>query len=157
MAGRDALLRDYQWVNERLAVGSAVTEAAQVDALVSDGITHVIDCRMGKAAAELYQGTSIRYFHNPTSDDRKSKTNDWFFKGLDFFHKAMDKPRSKVLVHCRFGMSRGPTLTYAILRSLGAPAEAALKQVCEARPVAKVTYLDDADRAASAWKQGRRG
>jgi len=148
----DALLRDYQWVTERIAVGSAITTRDEVDAIVSDGVTHVIDCRLTTHDRDIYTGTGIRYLHNPTPDDGKRKANEWFWRGIVFTERALATSRTKVLVHCKFGMSRGPSMTYALLRALGFEGDEAEQRIREARITARVTYREDADRAVRAWK-----
>ena len=66
---------DYQWVTDRIAVGSAVSDPAAVRALIGDGVTHVLDCRVESApvAAPLYTGTGIEYLRCGVPDDGKPK------------------------------------------------------------------------------------
>lgn len=151
--------RDYQWVTERIALGSAVTGPLHVRELVSDGITHVLDCRMeGKEASSLYVGTGIVYLRCGVPDDGKRKDDAWFFEGIGFVVDAFRWPRNKVLVHCRFGMSRSPSMVYAILRAQGVPGDEAEQKISKARAVARVTYRDDAERAGRRWVvRGGRG
>jgi hypothetical protein len=146
------VLRDYQWVTDALAVGSAVSQADQVAALVSDGITHVLDCRVGQPEKGLYVGTGIVYLHAPATDDGKPKADDWFFQGIDFVLGALKKRGTKALVHCRFGMSRAPSMTCAILVAQGVPGDDAEARIVKARAVAKVTYRKDAERAGRRWR-----
>lgn len=153
---RSATSRDYQWVTGRIALGSAVSEPEHVQALVSDGITHVLDCRVGPSGEALYAGTGIVYRQNGVADDGKPKADEWFFRGIDFVVGALRRPHHKALVHCRFGMSRSPTMVYAILRAQGVPADEANQLVRDARVVARVTYPDDAERAGRRWLLGKR-
>lgn len=150
------VVRDYQWVTERIALGGAVWRPEQVQAMASDGITHVLDCRVGPSAKPLYAGTGVVYLQNGVPDDGKPKPDEWFFKGIDFVLGAMRWPWSKSLVHCRFGMSRSPTMVYAILRAQGVPAVEANDRIRKARIVARVTYPDDAERAGRRWFVGKR-
>ncbi len=143
--------RDYQWVTDRLALGSAISELEHVQALVIDGITHVLDCRLGSPGHALYFGTGIVYHQNGIADDGKAKPDEWFFKGIDFVLEALHWPRSRALVHCSFGMSRSPSMVYAILRATGMPAEEAKQSISKARVVARVTYPEDAERAGRRW------
>jgi hypothetical protein len=144
---------DHNWVTDRLALGSAVSERSQVEVLVRDGVTHVLDCRIQGADLELYRGTGIRYQQHGTHDDGKSQPDEWFFRGLTFALDALGVPHTKVLVHCRFGMSRSPTMVYAILRAQGEAPEAALAKISKARLVARVTYREDAERAVRGWRR----
>lgn len=145
--------RDYQWVTERLAVGSAVEGPAAVRALLSDGVTHVLDCRVESPhdGPSLYVGTGIQYLRCGAPDDGKRKPDEWFFTGIDFALRAFERPATRVLVHCRLGMSRSPTMVYAILRAMRVPAEEAERQIRQARLVARVVYKEDAERAGVAW------
>lgn len=142
---------DYQWVTDRIALGSAVTGTLQVHTMLSEGITHVLDCRVEGASDSLYSGTGIRYLQNGARDDKRPKPDEWFFRGIDFVLGALRRPRTKALVHCRFGMSRSPSMVYSILRAQNVPAEEAKKLISEARIVARVTYPDDAERAGRRW------
>ena len=143
--------RDYQWVTEQIALGSAVYLPEHIPPLLKDGITHVLDCRPGRGSAALYDGTSISYRQNGVLDDGKPKPDEWFFAGIDFAVSALRNPESRLLVHCKFGMSRAPTMVYAILRVLCMSAEQAKQCISKARTVARVTYPDDANRAAEKW------
>ena len=60
-------------------------------------------------------------------------------------------PRNRVLVHCKMGMSRSPTMVYAILLAQGMSSEDAQALISQSRIVAKVTYQKDAHRAAGRW------
>lgn len=146
-----ALDRDYQWVTDRIAVGSAVSSPSHVRALVADGISHVLDCRLAPDSQALYLGTMIVYRRNGVADDGRPKPDEWFFGGIEFVAEALKRPWTRALVHCRFGMSRSPTMVYAILRTQGMPESEAKSRISGARAVARVTYPDDAERAARRW------
>lgn len=148
-----ALRRDYQWVTPRIAVGSAITSAGDVRALIDDGVTHVIDCRIESRYGEPspYAGTSIAYLRCGVPDDGKPKPDEWFFTGIDFALRAFRRAEARVLVHCRMGMSRSPTMVFAILRAMGMPAVEAEERIKNARLVARVVYREDAERAGSGW------
>lgn len=138
---------DHQWVTERLAVGSAVVTPEHVRAVVEDGITHVIDCRLEEEGAHLYAGTLVRRLHCGTADNGQDKPVAWFEAGITFALTALARPRTRVLVHCIAGVSRSPSMTYAILRAQGQPSDAAVELIKTARMIARVTYKEDADRA----------
>jgi len=146
---------DHQWVTERIALGSAVVTREHVDALVADGITHVLDCRLGEGGEVLYEDTTIRYLANPTADDGKPKPDEWFKKGIGFVLTGLSIPKARVLIHCMLGVSRSPSMTYAVLRSLGHSGDDAVKLIRKARVLAGVRYRDDADRAIAAIEQKR--
>lgn len=146
---------DHHWVTERIALGSAVVTQEHVQALIADGVTHVLDCRLAEGGEALYQGTTVRYLANPTADDGKPKPDEWFKKGIGFVLTALAVPKSRILIHCMLGVSRSPSMTYAVLRSLGHAPDDAVKLIKRARVLAGVRYREDADRAIAAIEQKR--
>jgi protein-tyrosine phosphatase len=146
---------DHHWVTQRIALGSAVVTREHVQALIADGITHVLDCRLAEGGELLYEGTNIRYLANPTADDGKPKPDEWFKRGIGFVLTSLSIPKARVLVHCMLGVSRSPSMTYAVLRSLGHSGDDAVKLIKKARVLAGVTYRVDADRAIAAIEQKR--
>jgi protein-tyrosine phosphatase len=133
-----------------------VAEPDDVWVLRRVGITHVLDCRKLEPVDAIYRGTGIVYRQFGVLDDGKSKPDEWFHQGIEFALEALRGRRSRVLVHCRFGMSRAPSMVYAILRALGMGSEEAAVRIKKARVVAAVTYRADADRAVRAWEKRRR-
>ena len=101
---------DYQWVTDRIALGSAVADRDQVGALVGDGVTHVLDCRVTPPDDRLYWGTGIVYRQLGVRDDGERKPDEWFLGGIDFAMEALQWRHARVLVHCRMGMSRAPSM-----------------------------------------------
>src|SRR6185503_3734298 len=84
--------------------------------LFRENVTHVIDCRLYPSEEHLYHGTGIVRLHCGVLDDGRPKPDPWFHQGMEFAVDALQAPHARVLVHCRFGMSRAPSMTYAILR-----------------------------------------
>jgi hypothetical protein len=146
---------DHQWVTDRIAVGSAVATPEHVRAVVMDGITHVLDCRLRQGGEFLYQGTAVRHLHNATADDGKPKPEDWFRRGIGFVLTALAVPRSRILIHCAMGIARGPSMTYAVLRALGHTPDGAVTLIKKARPLATVKYQHDAERAHASYERKR--
>ena len=142
--------RPYQWVTDQIALGSAISEE-HIDALVRDGITHVLDCRLSPESKALYERTRVVYRQIGVADDGKPKADEWFWSGIDFVTRALRGPHRRALVHCKLGMSRSPTMVYAILLSQGMPSKDAQALISKSRVVAKVTYEKDARRAAERW------
>jgi protein-tyrosine phosphatase len=147
---------DHHWATEQIALGSVVCEPDHIRAIRRAGITHVLDCRKLEPLDTLYLGTGIIYRQYGVLDDGKPKPDEWFHQGVEFALQALQGQRSRVLVHCRFGMSRAPSMVYAILRALGMGSEEAATRIKNARVVAAVTYRADADRAIRAWERRRR-
>jgi hypothetical protein len=151
---------DHHWVTDRLALGSAVTQGEQVRVLLRERITHVLDCRLFISSPEkvLYEGTGIEILRCGVFDDHRSKPDVWFHQGLDFVVGALDLRRSRVLIHCMAGVSRAPSMTYAVLRALGSPASEAEAKIRSSRAqVQRIRYQADADRALRSWRRGRGG
>jgi dual specificity phosphatase 3 len=156
LSARPALrFRPYQWVTDHIALGSAISEE-DIKTLVRDGITHVLDCRLGPGSKALYERTGIVYRQLGVADDGKPKADEWFWSGIDFVTRARKMPRNRVLVHCKMGMSRSPTMVYAILLAQGMSSEDAQALISKSRIVAKVTYERDASRAARRWTRRSR-
>ena len=141
------------FVTIRLATGGALTGPPDVDALVTAGITHVIDCR-----AEFDDGALLaqrfHYLYDPTADDGQPKPPGWFQPAIAFALQALAQPGTKVYSHCAQGVNRGPSMCYAIMRAFGWPAADALSSIKTARPVAQVRYSADADSAVVALGYG---
>lgn len=149
---------DHHWVTDRLALGSAVTRGEQVRVLLGEHITHVLDCRLFISSPEqvLYEGTGIEILRCGVADDHQSKADVWFHKGLDFVLGALELRRSRVLIHCMAGVSRAPSMMYAVLRALGSSASEAEAQIRRSRAlVQRIRYGADADRAVRSWRRGR--
>ncbi len=143
---------DHQWVSERIALGSAVTRVEHIRCLVAENITHVLDCRMANPHPELYSRSNIVHLQCGALDDHQTKLDEWFHRGAAFALDALAYPQSRVLVHCLLGVSRGPAMTYTIMRLLGLPAEVAESQIRTARPIVRaIKYRGDAERAVRAW------
>lgn len=100
-----------------LAVGGALA-AADVDDVLRQGITHIVNCHVSFDDSELINGRAA-YLWDPAPDDRLPKEPRWFLEAIEFVRKARRDPRAKVLIHCTGGIDRSPSLAYAVLRSLG--------------------------------------
>lgn len=140
----------WDWITDRIAVGSGVDSRDGVCGRAHDGITHVIDCRVSAWAERHYRGSGVEFFHNPTHDDGSEQPAEWFHRGINYALGVLAKPGTKLLIHCAAGINRSPSLTYAVLRALGYDRTAAVAAIETARPVARVRYLHDAERALAA-------
>ncbi|MGH7174895.1 MAG: hypothetical protein ACREGR_00865, partial [Minisyncoccia bacterium] len=92
----------------------------------------------------------IIYLWNPTADDGKPKTPDWFSRSLMLDLDALSRPKNKVYAHCAAGVNRGPSTAYAILRALGFTPGSAEAVIRTARPWVGLAYKRDADAAIKA-------
>jgi dual specificity phosphatase 3 len=139
-------MADVSWINGRLATGAALSGPADVDEIAAAGVTHVIDCRIEFDDTALLAGRcAVLWIGVP--DDGQPKPVDWFAKGIAFALDALSHPHAKVYTHCAAGVNRGPSMTYAILRSLGWTAQFSEATIRAARPQVGLAYRADADRA----------
>ena len=60
---------DYQFVTERLAVGSAIETPENMKELARDGITHVVNMQMEFDDGLISDGTGAQVLWNACDDD----------------------------------------------------------------------------------------
>lgn len=143
---------DHQWVTSQLAVGSAVTQPDHVRVLVQEGVTHVVDCRKLSLAGELWARRNVVRLHCGTTDAAGCIKSEWFYKGFEFVLGALRTRKCRVLVHCTAGVSRSPSMVYALLRVQGHSRQDAEQKIRSARPrVLRITYKLHAERAVRFW------
>ncbi len=142
---------DCSFITRRVATGAAISVPADVDWLVAQGVTHVVDCRSDFDDTPLLAGHPLlAYLWNGTEDDGAVKTPDWFAKTLSFALTALSTPRHRIYLHCAAGVNRGPSSAYAVIRSvLGLPGAVVLDMIHVARPatLSGIHYAVDADAA----------
>jgi hypothetical protein len=141
---------DFNFITPRLVTGGAIVDEAFVRALLTAGITHVIDCTDADNDSLLKDHPTLKCLWNPTADDGKHKPPSWFADSLHFALPAFAEPHAKVYAHCTSGHNRGPSTAYCIMRALGWDAATALALVKAKRPGATVAYAADADKAITA-------
>lgn len=137
---------DYDFVNERVAVGAAIGSTDDIAVLKAAGITDVVDCQiehddtpdLGADFAVLWIGVS---------DDGQPKPVEWFQKGIEFAANALARPNRRVYFHCAAGVNRGPSMCYAYLRSQGWNPVEAETYIRAVRPQVGIAYKLDADAA----------
>ncbi|XP_044532977.1 dual specificity protein phosphatase 3 [Gracilinanus agilis] len=107
-------------VTPRIYVGNA-TVAQDLARLKQLGITHVLNAAEGlsfmhvNTNALFYEGTNITYLGIKANDTEEFNLSAYFEKAADFIDNALAQKNGKVLVHCREGYSRSPTLVIAYL------------------------------------------
>jgi len=150
---------EHDWVTRRIAVGSGVCNVEDVAALIREGITHVVDCRMFASIddglyqnpSKLYIGTPIQWVHCPTNDPGvRPKPFMWFQRGVQFALEALIDPKARVLIHCDHGINRGPSMVYALLRVSGLAGADAERAIRRARdrikdPAYGLSFMPDAE------------
>ena len=141
---------EFNWVNARLAVGSGVTTVEDVGILVAAGITHCIDCRAEAVLALFDRRPEITCLFLGVNDDGLPKSTEWFQQGIKFALGVLSRPRTKLYVYCGAGVSRGPSMCYAILRAMGFDRSTAEDMIRVVRPQVTITYKVYADGAIAA-------
>ena len=127
---------DYQFVTDRLAIGSSVRTAEGMQELARSGITHVINMQSEFDNRRFSEGTGVRVLWNGCEDDFLPKPPELFWAGVQFALEALESPDSKILFHCAAGIHRSPLMLLAVLRVLGHDEEEGIGMILEARPEA---------------------
>jgi len=130
---------EHDLITPRLAVGSGVYSAVDVDSLEFQGFTHVLDLRGTREGEKLYIGRKIDMNCLPSDDDGTPRKWEWLRDGVRFGCHAL-REGGKLLVHCAAGWHRSPSMAYAILRVRGMAALDAEKKIVKARAKAKIAY-----------------
>jgi ADP-ribose pyrophosphatase YjhB (NUDIX family) len=147
---RDATNANIDRVTDRIWTGGdrgSQTMYGYLAQLESVGITHVIDCRPEGTRDQTYARTHaphIGYLLNGQPDNGQKMPDSWFANGVDFALQALTDPDAQVLAHCHMGIARGPSMALAILLATGMTPQDALTAITDARPIAQVTYVQDA-------------
>ncbi len=110
---------DLSWVTGRIAVGGGIWTDDQMRELLTHGVTHIIDMQVEFDDSEIAAPYGVRVLWNPTDDDFQPKTPELFQRGVDFALEALDRPDTKLYIHCAAGVHRAPMMALAVLRVLG--------------------------------------
>jgi len=140
---------DYSLITWRLFTGAAISSPADVDEMIDDKITDVIDCRAEMDDGPLLTGRGLSYLWCPTADDGMPKSVEWFGPGIEFALAALAQPRRRVYTHCAAGVNRGPSMAAAILMAFGLGRGEAQAMIHDARPQVGLRYLNDAEAAVA--------
>ena len=119
---------------------------ADLAAIQKAGVTHILDNRIecsDEAFVEVH-APGLTYWWNGQDDAGQAMPDEWFWDGVDFALEALDDPDAQVLAHCHMGINRGPSMAFAILLATGMEPVAALTAIRSARPIAAISYADDA-------------
>jgi protein-tyrosine phosphatase len=144
----------FDFVTRRLATGGEIKTPKEAACLIAAGVTHVLNvadnanCDMILAYV-LNKPANVTCLRNPIDDNepRQPKPVSWFETSLRFILPALAEPRTKVYVHCKEGLNRGPVTAYCALRALGfSPlyVEGLIRQI---RPQVELHYMQDAEAA----------
>ncbi len=101
----------------------------------------------------IEQNSSIRVHHIGVDDDLGRRDPRWFDAIAAKAAEIESDPDAVLMVTCWVGCNRGPSATYAILRTRGWDSLPALRAIRSARPIAATVYAPD----AAAWWVARNG
>jgi predicted protein tyrosine phosphatase len=139
---------DITWITDRLAVGGGIWIESKMIEAVRLGITHIIDMQIEFDDTPLGLEHGVEVLWNPTDDDFTAKPAELFRTGVDFAMEALDKPGSKLFIHCAAGVHRAPMMTLALLGSMGWDLEDAMRMIEARRPTADFAdvYVESVER-----------
>ena len=139
---------DITWLTDRIAVGGGIWNSQNMETVAREGITHVIDMQIEFDDTPLGFEHGVKVLWNPTDDDFMPKPAELFRKGVDFATEALDKPGSKLFIHCAAGVHRAPMMTLALLGSMGWDLEDAMRMIETRRPTADFAdvYVESVER-----------
>src|SRR6266550_3554176 len=108
--GAEVACMNFDFVTDRLAVGTTPNTANDVATLLAAKITHLINCQIEHDDALLLAGSGIIYLWDGTEDwnplQRTYKPSEWFQKGVEIGLPALCRPQTKLYVHCHAGTNR---------------------------------------------------
>ncbi len=144
---------DITWLTDRIAVGGGIWNADNMAAVSRVGITHIIDMQIEFDDTALAKLHEIEVCWNPVDDDFEAKPPEVFARGVKFALAALDKPASKLFVHCAAGVHRAPMMALALLGVMGWSLEDGMDLIERRRPVAD--FADVYVRSVENFLSGR--
>jgi GT2 family glycosyltransferase len=143
---------EVDFVTDRIAIGNAITSIGDATHLRRLGITHIINCRDDASDAPFVGESGIVLLDNPTPDTPApfDQPREWFLRSVAFAKQALEQRNAKLFIHCKGGISRGPSTAYAILRTNGCLPGLAEQLIRLARPKVGLEYVPAAERALRA-------
>lgn len=118
---------NYDEIVPNLYCGQKIDSQEFNDALVQEGITHVINLWSG-IREPYWKGLTLNLNQD---DDGTPRPPEQTIAGIEFAKIA-----TKLYVHCQWGMGRAPSMIYAILRSRGMTQKELIPLINLRRPIA---------------------
>jgi len=126
---------DMTWVTDRIAVGGGIWTENNMREVAQAGVTHIIDMQQEFDDTELGKAEGVEVLWNPVDDDFQPKAPQVFERGVQFAQAALDRPETKLYIHCAAGVHRAPMMTLALLGAMGWPMGTAMETIQGRRPV----------------------
>jgi protein-tyrosine phosphatase len=126
---------DMTWVTGRIALGGGIWNAANMSEVARTGVTHIIDMQIEFDDTALAAPHGIEVLWNAADDDFQPKPPELLQRGVEFGLAALDRPGTKLFVHCAAGVHRAPMMTLALLSSLSWTLPQAMDLIQAKRPV----------------------
>ena len=101
---------DMTWVTDRIAVGGGIWVVQKMQEVAQAGVTHVIDMQIEFDDTYLGKIVGVEVLWNPVDDDFEPKHPVIFERGVHFALRALEKPGTKLFVHCAAGVHRAPMM-----------------------------------------------
>jgi protein-tyrosine phosphatase len=143
---------DMTWVSDRIAVGGGIWNDIKMMEVAGEGVTHIINMQIEFDDRELALPYNIQVFWNPTDDDFLFKPPELFRQAVDFALEALERPESKIFIHCAAGVHRAPMMTLALLCATGWELSEARRLIQARRPV--VDFADVYVRSVKEFIKG---
>lgn len=143
---------NIDFVLPRLATGGDLHEddhkaIDQLADMIDHDVTHMVDCRLEANDEEFVTShdREMKYLHLGVDDDGGQMPHSWYEEGTNWIIKALRADSyNHVVVHCHMGINRGPSLAFAAMLAMGHDPVKAIDKIRTARPIAGVSYAEDA-------------
>lgn len=151
--------REICFVSPTLAMSGGISRnheiaLEQLQRWKEAGITDYMPVHIEFAEQAFIEANSnIRVHHIGVDDDLGRRDPRWFDEVAAKAAEIALDPDAVLLVTCWVGCNRGPSATYAIMRSRGWDSLPALRRIRQVRPIAATVYAPD----AAAWWVARNG
>ena len=151
--------REICFVSPTLAMSGGISRnheiaREQLQRWEEAGITDYMPVHIEFAEQAFIEANSnIRVHHIGVDDDLGRRDPRWFDEIAAKAAEIALDPDAVLLVTCWVGCNRGPSATYAIMRSRGWDSLPALRRIRQVRPIAATVYAPD----AAAWWVARNG
>ena len=126
---------DVTWITDRIGLGGGIWNENNMRELVRMGVTHDLDMQIEFNDTPLAEPYGVEVLWNPTDDDFQPKPAELFERGVRFALEALEKPDTKVYIHCAAGVHRAAMMTLAVMCASGWELGEAMELIEARRPV----------------------